>query len=33
MLAVAVNGAYASPSSVLRDGDEVALLPPPMSGG
>lgn len=28
----AINGAYASPETVLRDGDEVAFLPP-MSGG
>ena len=27
-LAVAVNREYASRSAVLRDGDEVALLPP-----
>lgn len=31
-LAVAVNREYARPSMVLRDGDEVALLPP-VSGG
>jgi molybdopterin converting factor small subunit len=31
-LAVAVNREYASASIVLRDGDEVALLPP-VSGG
>jgi molybdopterin converting factor subunit 1 len=31
-LAVAVNREYAEPSMVLRDGDEVALLPP-VSGG
>ena len=31
-LAVAVNREYESPSIVLRDGDEVALLPP-VSGG
>lgn len=31
-LAVAVNREYASTSKVLRDGDEVALLPP-VSGG
>ena len=31
-LAVAVNQSYASSSSLLRDGDEVALLPP-VSGG
>lgn len=31
-LAVAVNREYAQPSMVLRDGDEVALLPP-VSGG
>ena len=31
-LAVAVNREYGSPSIVLRDGDEVALLPP-VSGG
>lgn len=31
-LAVAVNREYASASHVLRDGDEVALLPP-VSGG
>jgi molybdopterin converting factor subunit 1 len=31
-LAVAVNREYASPSVVLREGDEVALLPP-VSGG
>jgi MoaE-MoaD fusion protein len=31
-LAVAVNREYASRSAVLRDGDEVALLPP-VSGG
>ena len=31
-LAVAVNREYAPPSMVLRDGDEVALLPP-VSGG
>ena len=28
----AVNGAYATPDSPVRDGDEVAFLPP-MSGG
>jgi molybdopterin synthase catalytic subunit len=32
VLAVAVNREYASRSAVLRDGDEVALLPP-VSGG
>jgi molybdopterin converting factor subunit 1 len=31
-LAVAVNREYASASHILRDGDEVALLPP-VSGG
>jgi molybdopterin converting factor subunit 1 len=31
-LAVAVNREYSSPAAVLRDGDEVALLPP-VSGG
>jgi molybdopterin converting factor subunit 1 len=31
-LAVAVNRVYAQPSMELRDGDEVALLPP-VSGG
>jgi molybdopterin converting factor small subunit len=31
-LAVAVNREYAAPGTVLRDGDEVALLPP-VSGG
>jgi molybdopterin converting factor subunit 1 len=31
-LAVAVNREYAEPTQVLRDGDEVALLPP-VSGG
>jgi molybdopterin converting factor small subunit len=31
-LAVAVNREYAGLSTVLRDGDEVALLPP-VSGG
>jgi molybdopterin converting factor subunit 1 len=31
-LAVAVNREYAQPSTVLHDGDEVALLPP-VSGG
>jgi len=31
-LAVAVNREYCSPAVVLRDGDEVALLPP-VSGG
>jgi molybdopterin synthase catalytic subunit len=31
-LAIAVNQSYAPPSCVLRDGDEVALLPP-VSGG
>ncbi len=31
-LAVAVNREYAQPSIALRDGDEVALLPP-VSGG
>ena len=31
-LAVAVNREYAAPAQVLRDGDEVALLPP-VSGG
>lgn len=29
---VAVNQAFAEPSTVLREGDEVALLPP-VSGG
>jgi len=28
----AVNGAYATPTTPVRDGDEVAFLPP-MSGG
>ncbi|HII40954.1 MAG TPA: MoaD/ThiS family protein, partial [Thermoplasmata archaeon] len=31
-LKVAVNQAFADPGVVLRDGDEVALLPP-VSGG
>jgi molybdopterin converting factor subunit 1 len=31
-LAVAVNREYSSAAAVLRDGDEVALLPP-VSGG
>lgn len=31
-LAIAVNREYATPAQVLRDGDEVALLPP-VSGG
>ncbi|WP_035351047.1 MoaD/ThiS family protein [Edaphobacter aggregans] len=31
-IAVAVNREYARPEDVLRDGDEVALLPP-VSGG
>jgi molybdopterin converting factor subunit 1 len=31
-IAVAVNQQYAKPEDVLRDGDEVALLPP-VSGG
>ena len=31
-LAVAVNREYSSPDAALRDGDEVALLPP-VSGG
>jgi molybdopterin converting factor subunit 1 len=31
-LAVAVNRDYAGPATVLREGDEVALLPP-VSGG
>jgi len=31
-LAVAVNREYCSPVDILRDGDEVALLPP-VSGG
>ena len=31
-IAVAVNQEYANTSDVLRDGDEVALLPP-VSGG
>jgi molybdopterin converting factor subunit 1 len=31
-LAVAVNREYAQPSMVLREGDEVALMPP-VSGG
>jgi molybdopterin converting factor subunit 1 len=31
-LAIAVNREYAAPAQVLRDGDEVALLPP-VSGG
>ena len=30
--ALAVNQAYADPQTVLRDGDELALLPP-VSGG
>jgi molybdopterin converting factor subunit 1 len=29
---LAVNRAFASPSAVLREGDEIALLPP-VSGG
>ncbi len=29
---LAVNQAFATPSTVLRDGDEIALLPP-VSGG
>ncbi len=29
---LAVNHAYATPDAILRDGDEVALLPP-VSGG
>jgi molybdopterin converting factor subunit 1 len=31
-LAVAVNREYAGPATLLREGDEVALLPP-VSGG
>lgn len=31
-LAIAVNSEYADPERVLRDGDEVALIPP-VSGG
>ena len=31
-VAFAVNQAYASPSTVLNDGDELALIPP-VSGG
>jgi len=31
-LAVAVNREYAGPTTVLREGDEIALLPP-VSGG
>ncbi|HEY2040118.1 MAG TPA: MoaD/ThiS family protein [Edaphobacter sp.] len=31
-IAVAVNQQYAKPADILRDGDEVALLPP-VSGG
>ena len=31
-LAIAVNQEYALPTQVLRDGDEIALLPP-VSGG
>ena len=31
-IAVAVNQQYAKPGDILRDGDEVALLPP-VSGG
>ena len=31
-LVVAVNGEYASMSHVLKEGDEVALIPP-VSGG
>lgn len=30
---LAVNFAYADPDVVLRDGDEVALLPPVSGGG
>ena len=32
-LAVAVNREYSSPDVALRDGDEVALLPPVSGGG
>jgi molybdopterin converting factor subunit 1 len=32
-LAVAVNRQYASPQQVLREDDEVALLPPVSGGG
>lgn len=32
-IAVAVNQEYARPERVLRDGDEVALLPPVSGGG
>jgi molybdopterin converting factor subunit 1 len=32
-LAVAVNREYASPTQLLQDGDEVALLPPVSGGG
>jgi molybdopterin converting factor subunit 1 len=31
-VAIAVNQAYAPPTSTLQDGDEVALIPP-VSGG
>lgn len=30
--AVAVNRAYASPAAILKDGDELAIIPP-VSGG
>ncbi len=32
-IAVALNQEYAAPSAVLRDGDEVGLLPPVSGGG
>jgi len=32
MLALAVNGRYCTPATILRDGDTLALIPP-VSGG
>ena len=30
--AIAVNGAYATPGTIIKEGDEVAIIPP-VSGG